>query len=61
MKIRAVLDTSALIGIQRHELVFPAGKGYYTIVWSPFVPGTRPGSYESSPHPPDRQRQQGCG
>ena len=37
MKIRAVLDTSALIGIQRHELVFPAGKGYYTIVWSPFL------------------------
>ncbi|MGZ3582492.1 MAG: hypothetical protein ACXVCX_15290 [Ktedonobacterales bacterium] len=37
MKIRAVLDTSSLISIQRHALVYPAAMGYYTIVWSPFL------------------------
>lgn len=37
MKIRAVLDTSALIGSLRHELVFTARQGYYTIIWSAFL------------------------
>lgn len=37
MKLRAVLDTSALLGPQRHELVFLAHKRAYTMVWSSFL------------------------
>jgi predicted nucleic acid-binding protein len=37
VSIRAVIDTSALIGPARHQLVFLASQGYYTIVWSPFL------------------------
>jgi predicted nucleic acid-binding protein len=34
---RAVLDTSALLGPQRHELVFLAHQRAYTMVWSSFL------------------------
>jgi predicted nucleic acid-binding protein len=37
--IRAVLDTSVLIGALRHELVFAAVRGYYLPVLSPFIFG----------------------
>lgn len=37
MKLRAVLDTSALLGPQRHELVFLAHKRAYTMLWSSFL------------------------
>jgi predicted nucleic acid-binding protein len=37
MKLRAVLDTSALLGPLRHELVFLASKRVYTMVWSSFL------------------------
>ncbi len=37
MKHRAVLDTSALLGPARHELVFLASKSVYTMVWSSFL------------------------
>lgn len=37
MSVRAVLDTSALIGRDRHELVFNSRQGYYEIVWSAFI------------------------
>jgi predicted nucleic acid-binding protein len=34
---RVVLDTSVLLGPQRHELVFLAKNGLFTFVWSPFL------------------------
>lgn len=37
MKIRAVLDTSSLLGPFRHRLVYCAFKGAYRIVWSSFL------------------------
>lgn len=37
VKPRAVLDTSALLGPQRHELVFLASERIYTMVWSSFL------------------------
>ncbi len=37
VKPRAVLDTSALLGPQRHELVFLASERVYTMVWSSFL------------------------
>ena len=37
MKLRAVLDTSALLGPHRHELVFLASQQTYTMVWSAFL------------------------
>lgn len=37
MTLRAVLDTSALLGPQRHELVFLAQDRAYTMVWSSFL------------------------
>lgn len=37
MKPRAVLDTSALLGPLRHELVFLAREGVYAMVWSSFL------------------------
>lgn len=39
MTVRAVLDTSALIAIERHELVFAARQGYFTLLWSSFIIG----------------------
>jgi predicted nucleic acid-binding protein len=35
--MRVVIDTSALLSIERHELLFLAHQGIYTIVWSPFL------------------------
>lgn len=37
VSIRAVLDASALISSHRHELVFAAQQGYYTLIWSAFI------------------------
>lgn len=37
MQMRVVLDTSALLGSYRHELVFAAHEGYYALVWSSFI------------------------
>lgn len=37
MSIRVVLDTSALIGSQRHGLVLAAQQGYYTLIWSAYI------------------------
>lgn len=37
MRPRAVLDTSALLGPQRHELVFLASQRVYSMVWSSFL------------------------
>lgn len=37
MRPRVVLDTSALLGPQRHELVFLASERVYTMVWSSFL------------------------
>lgn len=37
MKPRAVLDTSALLGPNRDELVFLASKNAFTMVWSAFL------------------------
>lgn len=37
--IRAVLDTSALIDAERHELAFSAREGYFTMLWSAFIIG----------------------
>lgn len=39
MKLRAVLDTSALLGPQRHELVFLAHRQAFRMVWSAFLIG----------------------
>lgn len=37
MKPRVVLDTSVLLGPQRHELVFLAHQRAFTMVWSSFL------------------------
>jgi hypothetical protein len=37
MRPRAVLDTSALLDAERHELLFAARLRLYTVVWSAFV------------------------
>jgi predicted nucleic acid-binding protein len=39
MTIRVVLDTSALIDVERHELAFAAHAGYFTMLWSAFIIG----------------------
>lgn len=39
MKPRAVLDTSVLLAAERHELLFLAYRGAYTLLWSTFLVG----------------------
>lgn len=36
-KPRAAVDTSALLSAERHELLFLAQQGLYTLLWSAFI------------------------